>query len=92
MVLEEFTALMNLFIDNDFPVRELPILFINSMRLQVDEIDSDRHYNMQFHEFLEAFCRVIDKASPVPPGEPLVLQNYLIVYFLNSIYFRKNGP
>jgi len=69
MILEEFTSLMNNFIDKDFPVRELPIFFIKSMRIQIDEIESDRHYNMTFPEFLEAFCRVIDKASSMPIGE-----------------------
>jgi hypothetical protein len=69
MILEEFTSLMSNFIDSDFPVRELPVFFINSMRIQIDEIETDRHYNMTFQEFLEAFSRVIDKASPIPLGE-----------------------
>jgi len=73
MILEEYTALMSNFIDHDFPVRELPVLFINSMRIQIDEIESDRHYNMTFPEFLEAFCRVVDKASPIPIGEKHVI-------------------
>lgn len=73
MILEEFTALMSNFIDTDFPVRELPVLFINSMRVQIDEIETDRHYNMMFPEFLEAFCRVIDRASPIPLGEKPVI-------------------
>lgn len=72
MILDEFIQLMNLFIYDDFPVRELPVFFNISMRLQVSELDSDRHYNMTFFEFLEAFCRVIDKASPIPEGEELV--------------------
>ena len=72
MILEEFTNLMNLFIENDFPVREMPILFIFSMRLQVSEINSDRHYNMLFPEFLEALCRVIDKSNPIPLNEKMV--------------------
>ena len=42
------------------------------MSLQVNELNSDRHYNMNFYEFLEAFCRVIDKVSPVPEGELVV--------------------
>lgn len=71
MNLEEFHQLMNLFVYHDFPVRELPVIFNISMRLQVNELNSDRHYNMSFYEFLEAFCRVIDKASPIPEGEEL---------------------
>ena len=73
MNLEEFSQLMNLFVYTDFPVRELPVIFNNSMRLQVSELESDRHYNMTFYEFLEAFSRVIDKASPVPEGELVVI-------------------
>lgn len=72
MNLEEFTQLMSLFVYPDFPVRELPIIFNISMRLQVNELSNDRHYNMSFSEFLEAFSRVIDKASPIPEGEDLV--------------------
>lgn len=72
MILEEFTNLMNLFIENDFPVREIPIMFIFSMRLQTSEINSDRHYNMLFPEFLEAFGRVIDRSCPIPPNEKIV--------------------
>ena len=55
--------------DSDFPVKELPILFSLSLRLTTNEIDSDKHYNMVFPEFLEAICRFIDKLSPIPPGE-----------------------
>ena len=72
MVLEEFTNLMSLFIENDFPVREIPIIFIFSMRLQISEINSERHYNMLFPEFLEAFCRVIDRSCPIPLNEKIV--------------------
>ncbi len=75
MILEEFTNLMSLFIENDFPVREIPIMFIYSMRLQVNEINSDRHYNMLFPEFLEAFCRVIDRSCPIPLNEKIVIFN-----------------
>ena len=30
---------------------------------QVDEINNDRHLNMNFTEFIEAICRVADKLS-----------------------------
>ena len=69
MNLEEFQNLMLNCIESDFPVREMPISYNLSMRLQVDEISSDRHYCMQFSEFVEAFCRVIDRSSPCPPEE-----------------------
>ena len=54
--------------DSDFPVKELPVLFSLSIRLTTNEIDSDKHYNMIFPEFLEAISRFIDKLSPIPPG------------------------
>jgi len=79
MNLEEFQNLMLSLIESDFPVREMPISFNLSMKLQVDEISSDRHYCMQFPEFVEAFCRVIDKSSPCPPGEDPVI--FLFIYF-----------
>ena len=77
MNLDEFIQLMSAFIYTDFPVRELPVIFNNSMKLQVSEIDSERHYNMTFYEFLEAFSRVIDKASPVPEGEVVVINKFI---------------
>jgi hypothetical protein len=89
MNLEEFQMLMSSLIEGDFPVRDLPIFFNLSMKLQVDEISSDRHYNMQFPEFVEAFCRVIDKSSPCPPGEDpvnILYFNDLNVY-LKYFYF-----
>ena len=69
LTLDGFTNLCNNLMDSDFPVKELPILFSLSLRLTTNEIDSDKHYNMVFPEFLEAICRFIDKLSPIPPGE-----------------------
>lgn len=86
MNLEEFNNLMNLFIDDEFSHRELPIIFNISMRLQINEIDSDRHYNMSFPEFIEAFCRVIDKDSPIPIGEKKVIK-----FQIKIIFFRRIG-
>ena len=67
--LEEFTTIVNALMDTDFPVKEIPIIFNLSMRLQVNEIDYDKHYNMMFPEFLEGFARFADRMSPVPIGE-----------------------
>lgn len=69
MILDEFASLIVNIVDKDFPVREAPISFNMSMKLQVNEIDSERHNNMLFPEFLEALSRIIDKASPIPVGE-----------------------
>ena len=69
LTLDGYTNLCNNLMDSDFPVKELPVLFSLSLRLTTNEIDSDKHYNMVFPEFLEAICRFIDKLSPIPPGE-----------------------
>jgi hypothetical protein len=92
MNLEEFQNLMFSLIESDFPVRDLPIFFNLSMKLQVDEISSDRHYNMQFPEFVEAFCRVIDKSSPCPHDDDPV-NIFKIKYFLKKFlnFFSLHG-
>ena len=69
MELKEFNELITEIVDKDFSIREIPIIFNASLKLQINEIDYDRHYNMFFFEFLEAFCRIIDKFSPIPEGE-----------------------
>lgn len=82
MVLEEFNSLCLEIVDNEFSIREIPILYNYSMRLQISEITSERHYNMLFTEFLEAFCRIIDKFSPAPLDQNKVNRVKL---------FRTNG-
>lgn len=72
MELKEFNDLVLSFVDSDFPQRDIPLIFNYALKLQVNEIDNDKHYKMQFCEFLEAFCRAIDKASPSPPGSSAV--------------------
>ncbi len=60
MTLEEFGSLVTKVADQDFPLREIPLCFNSSISLQMDEINYDRHYQMNFPEFLEALCRAID--------------------------------
>ena len=70
MLLEEFNVLVQNIVDiNEFPIREIPYIFNQSMNLQINEIYTDKHINMLLPQFLEAICRVIDKASPIPFGE-----------------------
>ena len=70
MVLDEFNSLIQSFIDiNEYPIRDNPYIFNESLTLQINEIYTDKHLNMLLPEFLEALCRAIDKASPMPPGE-----------------------
>lgn len=68
MELKEFNDMALSFVDHEFPLRDIPLIFNHSLKLQINEIDNDRHYKMQFFEFLEGFCRIVDKASPPPLG------------------------
>ena len=70
MTCDEFNNLIQSFVDiNEYPVRDNPLIFNYSIKLQINEIYSDKHLNMYLPEFLEALCRAIDKASPIPYGE-----------------------
>ena len=67
MNLDEYNAFINSFVDqNEYPIRDNPYYFNISLQLQINEINGERHLNMYFPEFLEAMCRAIDKASPIP--------------------------
>lgn len=71
MCLEEFNRLltdMGLFNDN-LGERDATLLFSLGMMTQLDELGSDRIYQMQFVEFLEAFARAVDKFSAAPFGK-----------------------
>jgi hypothetical protein len=48
-------------IDKCITERDPAILFSLSMMTQVNELDSDRHLQMSFVEFIEAFARLADK-------------------------------
>ena len=70
MVLDEFNALVQSFVDiNEYPIRDNPYIFNQAINLQINEIYTDKHLNMLLPEFLEAICRAIDKASPIPVFE-----------------------
>ena len=70
MDLDEFNTLVQSIVDiNEYPIRDNPFIFNQSIKLQINEIYSDKHLNMMFPEFLEALSRTIDKASPIPPNE-----------------------
>jgi len=70
MCLEEFHRLVadaNMNNDN-CGERDATLGFSLAMMTQVDELNSDRIYQMQFVEFLEALSRVADKFSAHPYG------------------------
>lgn len=64
-----------------FTTREIDIAFNLAMMTQVNELESDRHFQMSFSEFLEALGRVADMAAHLDPltgksseGDDLALQ------------------
>ena len=66
MVLDEFNNFVQSIVDiNEYPIRDNPYIFNQSINLQVNEIYTD----MFLPEFLEALCRAVDKASPIPIGD-----------------------
>lgn len=71
MSLEEFKNLIstaNMF--NDYcGERDVVICLVNSLMTQVDELNSDRIFQIQFLEFLEAFARMADLYSAPAYGE-----------------------
>ena len=70
MVLDEFNSLVQNIVDIDeYPIRDNPFIFCQSIKLQENEIYTDKHLNMMLPEFLEALSRTIDRASPFPPKE-----------------------
>lgn len=63
MSLFEFIDMLELgsVLQRDFNIKLLPQMFNLAMMTQVEEIESDRHLNMTFTEFLEALVRVAEK-------------------------------
>lgn len=62
MLLEDFSALCNLLVENNCPVRDIPLIFNQSIKIQANEIDFDRHLCINFPEFIESLSRVIDRS------------------------------
>ena len=63
MSLDEMVQMFNDagFIDDHFGQREMGPLFNLSMMTNIKELDTERHLNMSFLEFLEALGRCADK-------------------------------
>ncbi|CDW85718.1 UNKNOWN [Stylonychia lemnae] len=54
-----------------FGQRDSSVAFNLAMMTQVNELDQDRHLSATFIEFLEAFCRVADKAAFEPINQSI---------------------
>ena len=53
---------------------ELGSQFSLAMMTQVNELDSDRHFQMQLEEFVEAIARVADKVNNFPTITSIVMR------------------
>lgn len=62
MTLDDFSGFVSSLVDKDLQVRDIPLFFNQAIHIQENEIDFERHYTMNFPEFIEAMCRIIDKA------------------------------
>ncbi len=61
--INDICKMANLY-DENFVERDAFIAFNLSMMTQVDELNNDRIFQMQFVEFLEAVARIAEKQSP----------------------------
>ena len=72
MTQEDFSLLINSFINNNdelFNFSEIPYIFHISKKIKENEISNDDFLYLNFIEFCEALCRVIDIYSPYPLEE-----------------------
>jgi hypothetical protein len=60
------------------------------MMTQRNELDSDRHLNMNTAEFLEAFCRVADKTA-LPKAFPEVSAKILLIKVAGEYNMNEAG-
>jgi hypothetical protein len=66
-------------LDDNLVDRDLIVIFNQSMMTQLDELNSDRIFQMNFLEFLEALARIAEVCSYPSPGEDwvsLLLNNF----------------
>ena len=62
MVCDEFNNLVQSLVDiNEYLVKDNPLIFNYAIRLQLNEIYSDKHLNMQLPEFLKPLYRAVNK-------------------------------
>lgn len=71
MTNDEFSNIVFNVVDKEMSIKTTSHIFCVSVKLQQNEVYSERHLQMGFEEFLEAFSRAVDKASPIPDGEDL---------------------
>ena len=87
MSLEEFQKLCadaNLISEN-FAARDCDLFFNLSMMTQIDELTKDRHFQMQFVEFMEAIARVAWQAKVPEPTKENLVQAGTVAKYLENI-------
>ena len=70
MTLDEFDYMIQTagMINDQLNTRDIALHFNSAMMLQINEVDSERHFQATYIEFLEAFARAADQASIVLPS------------------------
>ena len=66
------TGIMN----DELTEQNVPFFFSQGLRLRVNELDSDKHLQACFTEFLEGFARCCDQASIPDPKDPSIVDRY----------------
>jgi hypothetical protein len=70
MVLADWKEfLLNSFPEEDygqFKEKDIFLMYNMALQTQISELESDRHLEMNFLEFLEGFARVAEFISPIP--------------------------
>ncbi|CAK65071.1 unnamed protein product (macronuclear) [Paramecium tetraurelia] len=60
---------------DDLSERECYLIYLQSMITQKDELYSTKHYQMNFHEFIEAIGRLAEKLSIIRGDKPLDVED-----------------
>ncbi|CAD8117348.1 unnamed protein product [Paramecium sonneborni] len=60
---------------DDLSERECYLVYLQSMVTQKDELFSSKHYQMNFHEFIEACSRLAEKLSIIRGDKPMDIED-----------------
>ncbi|KAM3145063.1 hypothetical protein pb186bvf_002738 [Paramecium bursaria] len=69
IILQDFKDLFFLsdLLEKNVQEQEMQLIFLQSMQLQPDELNSAEHFEMTFIEFVEALARMAEQISPISP-------------------------
>ena len=70
MDIQEFSMLIQEsgIMNDELNEQNVPFFFSQGLRLRVNELDSDKHIQACYVEFLEGYARCCDQASTPPPA------------------------